>query len=394
MTTRTIAAALFCAAATLFASAAHAFTVNIDDGCGVPVSGSQNTMTVDANGNVTLPGFAASTWVAGLGSCDPPLASPWPPRCTLTASNTMVEPNVPVTFHARCRTPSGAPLTGNFTWTGPVGYATFPGDHATRAHLPVTFTATGTYTVTMQAHNAYGWGPPAPPVTVVVGAANDPPSCTAMFSPNVITQNQASRFIVSCQPAGANMEWEAAPAGAPAPSGWMPVLTFPAPGIYTYKMRVQNAAGVWGPKVAATINVISDGSCVPGPYVSEYVMPVGYSQESVIYPNQANVYSFSVASGGIVQMSPYYHTAYTTYTFPNAGQLAISKCRGDFNVPAQCTGLLSVYWTGQFPATNSPYATASTCNLEPGVQYFVNIKPTDCSNSPYGLCGFRMYRAQ
>jgi hypothetical protein len=399
MSLRLFAVAAFSVAASAISPQTAAVGLQLNDGCGVVYGGTLNgSLGADAGGNINVTGFAMNVWVAGPGYCEAALPGGSTPRCTLLASHTNAEPNVPVTFHARCRQPAGQ-VTTTRTWTGPAGGPAFPGNAASIDHMQLTFPAKGSYTFTFQAANGYGMGPTSTPVTVLVGnpaATSDGPSCEAKFSPSSIVQGGASQAIVSCQPPGASVAWDPPEAGAPAASGVLPVLTFPGPGNFTYKLRVANASGTYGPKIGATINVVSNGSCVPGPYAVEYAIPgsFSYSPDAAVYPNQTVAFSFSVASGANAQIALMQHPAYTTYTFPQSGDVAISKCRGDFNVPAACVGFMSPYWNTLLPATNSPYASPGTCMLEPNVQYFVNVRGTNCSNSPYGMCGFKIYRSQ
>lgn len=387
---------LFAIAAELPRPAA-AVTLQTDDGCGTSNIGTlTGTLSADSNGNVTVQGFNNNKWMAGQGSCETALAAGAAPRCSLIVSETNAEPNVPVTFHARCRTPAGAPVT-SYTWIGPQGGPALPANASTSNNFTLSFPSKGAYSYVVQGTNANGMGPTSTPATVLVGnpaVTTDGPTCNAVFSPATIIQHQTSQFLVSCQPGGTSIAWDAPDANAPAGSGFLPVLTFPAPGVFTYKVRVANASGTYGPKIGATINVISDGSCVPGPVVAQYTIPGSYtySSDATAGPNQVVAFSLSVASTSYAQVYLQNHSAYTTYTYPNAGVIAISKCPGDFNVPTACQSTLYSSWSTMLPATNSAYSTYGYCNLDPGVAYYINVKPTDCSNSPTGLCGFKIYR--
>jgi hypothetical protein len=130
MIARTFAAATLLILANVFPLTAAAVTLQTDDGCGTANSGTlTGTLSADASGNLTLRGFNNSKWLAGQGSCETALAAGSAPRCTLVASATNAQPNVPVTFHARWRTPAGVAVT-SYTWIGPQGGPALPANAA------------------------------------------------------------------------------------------------------------------------------------------------------------------------------------------------------------------------------------------------------------------------
>lgn len=392
MNSRLVAAQILLAAAAALPGVSSATNVTINDTCGSSLAGSitgAGNLAVDPAGNLTVNGFGSAPFSIGVGQCA--TAAPTDkPKCTLIATPSAIEPGGTVTFVARCITASA--ITG-YTWSGPTTPA-LPANSGSVGSFSVTFPGPGAFGYTVSASNANGAGIASAPATVLVGASTGAtigPACAVTLSPNAIIQNQSSNIKVSCQPdAVSGYSWDAPDTGAPAAAGAGGTLTFNAPGYFTYKVRGVNAAGP-GPKASATVTVVSDGSCVPGPYIAEVPLPLGYSPDAAVFPGNTVAWSFTV-TGAYAYFTFQYHSAYNYYWFPNAGQVAVSKCRGDFNVPAACQGFVGQYWSQMFPAAGGPYASGSSCNLDPGVTYYLNIKPTACDGSPSGQCGYRVYR--
>jgi plastocyanin len=373
--------------------ASLAVNLTINDTCSSSVTGSlagTASLAADPSGNVTVNGFGGAGFSMGIGQCESAAANERP-KCVLIASPNAVEPGGTVTFYAKCRTPS---TINSYVWAGPtIPAAPGPGPSSTFA---ATFANPGVYSYSVAGTNANGTGNTSPQVNVLVAPAASAtigPACTVTWSPNLIVQNTPSNYKVSCQPEASSYTWDAPETGAPAASGVSGTLTFPAPGAFTYKVRGNNAQGGVGPKASATVNVTSDGSCVPGPYYAELPAPLGFSQDAQMPPNYVIAWSFSVAPGDYASLALQNHTQYNYFTFPNRGTIAISKCRGDFNVPPACTtGFFSWGWSQTLPGNGSANTTAGSCSLDPNTTYYLNVKPTDCANSPVGQCGFRIYR--
>jgi hypothetical protein len=367
----------------------------VNDTCGSSLTGTitgTGTLTVGQLGNLVVTGFGAS-YSAGVGDCE--VVPPWAtPKCVLTASQTAIEPGAAVTLHARCRTAPDRPISA-YTWSGPAGTPALPGDAASLSSFSVTFPAAGAFSYSVGATNGNGAGASSPQVTVLVGpqsSATSGPACTLTLSPNSVMQNTSANMKVVCQPEASSYVWDAAETNAPAASGGSGSLLFQAPGAFTYKVRGANSSGVAGPKASATVTVISDGSCVPGPVQYDQALPTAgmLSDDVVTYNGWVAAFSFSATVGH----NPYFylnqHTAYTTYPLPNTSDWTISRCKGDFNVTGGCNQPGNgTYGTMTAYTSTAPYYA---CSIQPGVTYYLNVKQTSCIYGSGGYCGFRIYR--
>jgi hypothetical protein len=289
---------------------AAAVNVTVNDGCGKSVTGATGaTNTVDSSGNMTLNQFAAP-YAAGVGQCDT-AAADGKPRCTLSASQTVVAPAATVTFFAKC---TSTPAT--YTWLDPAGFPPLDPvlnpDPTHSNSIIVTFANAGSYTYSVAATNGTGTGPASGQVTVLVGDTGLKPACIVTASPASILRNQQATLQATCNPEPASYTWTS-DAGAPTVTGPLSEPTFTNIGTFTYK--VQGVSGVGsGPWVSATVNVADPPSSGTPVY---RMSRTSISNAALAFPDGTTPTDFLVVffASTNVQSPPAGWTQYGSYVF-------------------------------------------------------------------------------
>jgi hypothetical protein len=386
MTARTLARLCTFAALLCGTTFVNATGISFVDGCGRSLGasitgGPPDPLSVDSSGNVGISGFSTTTYMAGFGVCDNP-PSDGKSMCVLSASQTKVPTNTPVTLWAKC-----SYATSSVAWSSPAGGPTVT---TNGLGATVTFPSPGSYTYWVTGSDSTGPGHPSAPVTILVGApGTDKPNCQLSVSPQSILQGQTSTLRVTCQPEATSYAWDAAEAGAPAaPSIDTGTLTFNSFGAFTYKVAGQNAQGL-GPKTGATIAVTSTLGCNPGPVTYDLVAPAPGTLSSDYATNGGVVYAFNftLAAGGQTTFEQY--TTNSPSYFAPQMQWSVSPCKGDFSVTAAHCNITQIKYGNMVVSTTSG---VGWCVIQPGMTYYLNMKQTACSPSGPAGCGIDLYR--
>jgi hypothetical protein len=391
-------ACLFSMMAAAVSGDALAVVVTVNDTCGQSMSLSTGaTSSVANDGGLTLNQVTGS-YTAGVGQCETYTAGD-PPKCTLSASSTKTSINTSVTLYAKC---NGLP--SQYVWNGPslgTGAPTLPANPVSTKSINVSFTSAGSYTYSVAATNGSGTGPVSAQVTVLVSDANAKPACVLTASPALVTAGGKSTLQVSCNPAAnaaTPYTWTAdtvtpfAPA-PPANTAAMGEITFPAAGTYTYRVKGTNAAGTGAMASAVvTAEAAPDAPCTPGPYQAEhdFMAAQQYSDHAAL--GAVLVYRFVMGVSSPYAMANFTMGRFTPGGFPDLPttvQVAVSHCKGDFNVPPNCAATINVIEDGNFFQVYGPgyAATPTLCTATPGGTYYLNLKSTSCT---WGTCSWTL----
>ncbi len=222
-------------------AASAAFNVTVTDTCGNSLAGSGVTTSVGSNGDVTLSGVTAP--YAALLGCESP--APATPQCSLSASQTLVGTNVPVTLVAKCSNAT------SWSWASPPNTPVIP----TGRSVTMQFPNPGAYTYSVSGNSGV-FGPRSNQLTILVGDAGTPPVCTLTASPTSIFLNGTSRLQVVCNPTQSSHVWTGGGGGAALPASGDPggLLTFTNPGTVVFQVQGVGPGGT-GPLATAAVTV-------------------------------------------------------------------------------------------------------------------------------------------
>jgi methionine-rich copper-binding protein CopC len=296
-------------------------------------------------------------------------------------------PNVWVHFSAPASGPSVIFVNGSSAKTGNTGIAQFwiranaaPGTYnitATSAGLsPLTFTLTN---VAFASHS----------IEVVDGTPQATNAGTAFPQPlRVRVRNQIGNPFQ-----GATVTFTA-PAGATAAISPVSAVT-DASGIVSVTATANPTAGSYtvtaatpgvGGNAAFALQNIAVPTCTAGPVNYESTLP----SAGALGPDMAMVntwtaaFGFTVGSGESAIFAASQHSNYWAYPQASSVRMSISKCKGDFNVPAQCQNQGPAAYINLTGTANPAYW--NYCQLEPNATYYFNVQQLQCNT---GWCGMR-----
>lgn len=152
---------------------------------------------------------------------------------------------------------------------------------------------------------------------------------------------------------------------------------------------VYASAGGGAATTSFTLTNVAVQTCTPGSYIYESTLPGAYTfgPDMVLPVGWGATFSFAVPAGQTASLSIYQHTMYGYYWMPDLVDVAVSKCKGDFNVVPECKmqgGRYSIVSTVTTPVPGG-------CVLEPDTTYYFNVRTLACGE-PNGNCGLRGYR--
>ena len=148
---------------------------------------------------------------------------------------------------------------------------------------------------------------------------------------------------------------------------------------------VATTAGVGG-NVSFALQNIAVPTCTPGPvqYESSLPYPGAVGPDMAMLNTWTAAFSFTVGGGEHAIFAAAQHSNYPVYPLPGSVKLSISKCKGDFSVPAACQLQGNPRYINILAAANPAYWQA--CQIEPNATYYFNVQQLQCNS---GWCGLR-----
>jgi hypothetical protein len=157
------------------------------------------------------------------------------------------------------------------------------------------------------------------------------------------------------------------------------------PGTYL----VYASAGGGAATTNFTLTNVAVQTCTPGSYIYESTLPGPntFGPDMVLLVGWGATFGFSVPAGQTASLYIQQHSMYGYYWMPDLVDVAVSRCKGDFDVVPACKmqgGRYSMVSTVTTPVPGS-------CVIEPDTTYYFNVRTLACGE-PSGNCGLRGYR--
>jgi hypothetical protein len=293
-------------------------------------------------------------------------------QCTLSAAPNPVAPGNTVTLTKSAACPAGSVISES---------ATGQSDIANPVSIPANATGTRIFYVVSN-----GQQQTSATVTISGGNSGATPTCGAVSGPPIVAANASASYSVSCQNA-TSYSWSAgsllisgttngtaisasAPGAAGSTNVQVTVCGTPSTNCITQSLAVSITSGP------------SPGQC---PVVSGTRTNPGIIEGQLMWDNPGS-YDKGQLSGGQIGVYPFVASAQrwprtlsvdvnTLDGAYNPRDVSVSTCPGDFsaNVPAGCTSYNRTF-NAIFQGSGSTY-----CTLEPGRQYYINIRSVSAS---------------
>jgi hypothetical protein len=293
-------------------------------------------------------------------------------QCTLSASPTPVAPGGSVTLSKSAACPADSVLSDTAGGQSNIANPVF---------IPATATGTRTFYVVSN-----GQQQASTTVTISGGNSGTAPTCGAVSGPSSVAVSASASFSITCQNA-TSYSWSAgslliagaanstaisatAPGSAGNTTVQVTVCGTPATNCVTQSLPVTITGGSNG------------GQC---PAVAGTRTNPGFVEGQTMWDNPGS-YDKGQLSGGQIGVYPFVASAQrwartlsvdanTESGGYNPRDVAISTCPGDFSatVPSGCASYgrsLNVIYSGSNPGY---------CPLEPGKQYYINVRSTSTS---------------